>query len=91
MGDSQRISASAPVIAPQVLLEGLPLHGPDVHFLPEKLQGPVPAFLGLVHCGIRVLDERLRIQTVVGIEAHANACGDVKNAVADGVSLRQRR
>ena len=46
-----------------------------------------PVFLGLVHRGVRVLDQRLRIQAVVGIDAHANAGGDVKIVLVDGMRL----
>ena len=76
--------------APQTLLDGLPLHGADVHGRLEKLIALAPIFLCLVHRGVRVLDERLRIQAVVGIDAHANAGGDVKIVLVDGMSLRHR-
>jgi hypothetical protein len=49
-----------------------------------------PIFLRLVHRGVRVLDERLRIQAVVGIDAHADAGGDVKIVFVDGMALCHR-
>src|SRR5882724_13561459 len=76
--------------APQTLLDGLTLHGPDIHGRLEILIALTPIFLGLVHRGVRVLDERFRIQAVIRIDAYANACGDVKIVLVDGMSLRRR-
>ena len=48
--------------APQALLDRLPLHGADVHRRLEELIALAPVLLGLVHRGVGVLDQRLRIQ-----------------------------
>src|ERR1700737_465820 len=48
--------------APQALLDGLPLDGADVHGRREKLIVLTAVFLGLVHRGVGVLDERIRMQ-----------------------------
>ena len=44
----------------------------------EKLVALPAVFLGLVHRGVGVLDQRLRIGPVVGVHAHADAGGDVE-------------
>ena len=72
---------------PQALFDGLPLHRPDVHRRLEKLVALTAVFLGLVHGRVRVFDERLRVQAVVGIDAHADAGGDVKIVLVDGVGF----
>ena len=77
--------------APQTLLDGVPLHGPDVHGGLEKLVAAASIFLGLVHRGVRVLDERLRIKAVVGIDAYANAGGEVKIVLVDGMAFCHRQ
>ncbi len=68
----------------------LPLHGPDIHRRLEKLKAPAPVFLGLIHRGVCVLDERIRIQAIVWIDAHADAGGDVKIVLIDGMRLCHR-
>ena len=73
--------------APQALFDRLPLHGADVHGWFEKLIALPSIFLGLIHGGVRILDERLRVQPVVGKDADANAGGDVKVVLVDGMSF----
>ena len=68
--------------APQTLLDGLPLDGADVHGGLEKLITLAAVFLGLIHGGVGVLDERLGVQAVVGIDADADAGGDVQIVLA---------
>jgi hypothetical protein len=63
---------------------------PDVHRRREKLVVVAPIVLCLVHRGIRVLDQRLRIRAVIGIHANADAGGDVQIVLIDGVSLPHR-
>ena len=75
---------------PQILLDGLPLDRSDVDGTLERHIAPAPAFLGLVHRGGRVLDDRLRILAVFGIDADANACRDAKIVLVDGMSLCYR-
>ena len=74
--------------APQTLLDGLALHGTNVHGGLEKLVTLAAIFLGLIHGGVRVLDEGLGVQAVVGIDADANAGGDVQIVLVDGMSVR---
>ncbi len=76
--------------APQALLDGLPLHRADVHGGLEKLIALASIFLCLIHRGVRVLDQRLGIQAVVGIDAHADAGGDMEIVLVDGMGFRHR-
>ena len=76
--------------APQVPLNGLPLHGPEVHSRLEKLICLTPVFLRLIHGGVRILDQGLRILAVVGINTDANAGGDVKIVLVDEMSFGHR-
>jgi hypothetical protein len=46
-----------------------------------------PAFLGLIHRDVRVLDERPRIQAVLRVDAHTDACRDAKLMLVDGMNL----
>src|ERR1700688_58778 len=73
---------------PQTALDSLSLHGSDVHGWFEKLIALTAIFLSLIHCRVSVFNERLRVQTIVGINAHANACGDMKIVLVDGMGLR---
>ena len=50
----------------------------------------MPIFLGLVHRGVGVLDERLGIEAVVRIQAHADAGRDVQLVMVDGMRLGDR-
>src|SRR5207302_6552379 len=61
----------------QAAFQGLPLDGPDVHVLSEELIIVAPIFLGLVHGGVRTLDQGLRILTVLGVGADTNAHGNM--------------
>ena len=76
--------------ASQAFLDRLPLHGAHVHRGREKLIALAPMFLGLVHRGIGILDQRLRIQAVIGIDADADAGGDVKLVLVDRMRLGHR-
>ena len=72
---------------PQTFLDGLPLYGPNVHGRFEKLIALTPVFLGLVHGGICVVEQCFRILAIIGIDADANACGDVKVLLPDTMSI----
>ena len=96
-GDLSRLQADLGLIVdrkflpfqgpPQALFDGLPLHRPDVHRRLEEFVALTAVFLGLVHGRVRVFDERLRIQPIVGKDAHADAGGDMKIVVVDGVGF----
>ena len=62
----------------QTGLDGLPLHGPSVHPRLEKSVVVAPAFLGVIHCGVRALDQGLRVQTIVGVDADADTHADME-------------
>ena len=47
--------------AAQAALERLPLDGADVHVRLEELIVVAPAVLGVVHRGVRILDQCLRV------------------------------
>ena len=68
----------------------MPLHRPDVHRRLEKLKAPAPIFLGLVHCRVRVLDERVGVRAIGGIDADADTCGDVEIVLVDEMRPRHR-
>ena len=72
---------------PQAFFDGLPLHRPDVHRRLEEFVALTAVFLGLIHGRVGVFDERLRVQSVVGKDADADAGGDVKVMVVDGVGF----
>ena len=43
----------------------------DIHFPPEKSIAVTTTFLGLIHCGIRVLQQRLLIRPSIGVSGYA--------------------
>src|ERR1019366_9184191 len=73
---------------PRALLDGLPCHGSRIHRRLEELETLAAVFFGLIHRGIRVFDERLRVRPVVGKDAYANAGGDVQIMQVDRMRLR---
>ena len=74
---------------PKILFDGLAFHRANGHFRLEKLKTLATMFLRLIHRSVRVFDERLRIEAVVGIQAQTNARGDVKIVVAQDKGLRK--
>ena len=60
-----------------------PLHRPDVHFGGVVLGVVAAQFLGAVHGGIRVLQQRLPVLAVLGIGRDADAARDVQLASVD--------
>jgi len=75
---------------PQILLDGLPPDRSAVDGTLEKPIAPAATFLGLVHRGGRVLEEHLRIQAILWIDADTNACRDAKIVLVDGMNLCHR-
>ena len=75
---------------PQILIERLALYSVDVDVGLEVLIALAPVLLGLIHRGVRILEECIRILAVAGIEADANARCDVDLKVIDGMSFRER-
>ena len=60
-------------------------------FIPlEELVGVAPSFLRVVHRGIRVLQQRLRIRPVLRVSGDAYACGKVQLVLVDVVGRAQR-
>ena len=51
----------------------LPLDAPDVPVLVEEMVFVGPLSFGLVHRGVRTLDQRVRIVTVLGVDTDPNA------------------
>jgi hypothetical protein len=66
----------------------LPFYGTDIHSQLEELIALAPIFLGLIHCGVGIFDKRLRVPSVVRIDAHANARRDVEIVLIDRMYLR---
>ena len=77
--------------ATQAALEELSLHGTHVHVLGKELVVIASLVLGVVHRGVRALDQRLRIGAVVGVDADANTRGDMEFLLGDTVRCRQRQ
>ncbi len=71
----------------QRLLDGLPRHRADIHFRSEHLVVVAPAFLGMIHRGVGVPDHRFNVLAVVGVEADADAQGDVEPMATDEMGL----
>ncbi len=69
--------------AAQAVLERDPLQGLGVHDGVEELVVVAALLLGLVHGGIRALDERLGVDAVLGEDADSDRCGDVELAPFD--------
>src|SRR5882762_10191946 len=62
----------------QAAFEGLQLDSPNVHVPLKELVTVTPIFLGVVHRGIRILDQGLRILTVIRKGADANTHCDIE-------------
>ena len=73
--------------AAQTFFNGLALDGPDVHGRFEKLIVLPAVFLGLVHRRVGILDQGLGIEAIVGIDAEADAGGDVQVVLIDGMGF----
>ena len=68
----------------------LPLDGPCDHLRLEELPVVSATFLGVVHRSVRALDQRLRIRTVVGIDADPDGDADMQLMVRDIVRRDER-
>src|SRR5208282_3537447 len=69
----------------QVAFERLALDSLRIHFGREELEIVAAAFFGVVHRGIRMLDERFGIPSVFRIDADADAAVDMEIVPLDGV------
>ena len=58
--------------------DGVPGNRTDIHLLSEDLVSVAPALFGVIHRAIGVLDRRFDVLAVVGVEADADAQGDVE-------------
>jgi hypothetical protein len=76
--------------AAQPAFEGLPFDAPDVHVLTEEMVFIAPLSLGVIHRGVRILDEGIRIVTVLGVDTDPNAGAQMNIMVGDGVRHRKR-
>src|SRR5260370_40022531 len=71
----------------QLAFQGLTLDGVETHICSKELAIVAPTLLGVVHRGIGIFDQRLRILTVVGVGAYADAHGNAETVFADDVRL----
>ena len=55
----------------------------DVHLFIEKQVVVTPVFLGVIHRVVRILDQRLRLNTVSGVDADTNAATDMEIVLVD--------
>ena len=74
----------------QAGFDPLPFDGPCVHGRLEELIAVPATFLGVVHRRVRALDQRLRIRTVVGVDADPDGDGDMQLVVRDIVRRDER-
>src|SRR6478735_9408672 len=75
--------------ATQALFEIQPIDCPRVHLLPEELEAVPPLTFCLVHRGISILDQRLRVLPVEWIHADSDTRGDIQIMVFDGMGFSQ--
>src|SRR6266478_5437164 len=71
--------------ASQMPFQGLALYGLDTHVGFKELVIVAPTLLGVIHRCVGILDQSLRIFTVVGVGAYADAHSDAKAVFTDGV------
>jgi hypothetical protein len=57
--------------------------GLDVHVLLKEAVIVAPLLLGVIHRVVRVLDQRLRISTVIRVDTDANADTDMEIVLVD--------
>ena len=69
--------------AAQAVFQHQPLVDPRVDLLRIKLEGISSELLGAVHGGVRVLQYRFPVGTVLRVKARADAAGDVELALPD--------
>ena len=63
------------------------LDGLEIHVWSKELVIVAPTLLGVIHRRVGILDQRLRIFTVVGVGAYSDAHGNAKTVFADAVRL----
>src|SRR6266853_6295245 len=71
----------------QLAFQGLTLDGLGTHVWSEEVEIVAPRLLGVIHRRVGILDQRLRIFTVVRVGAYANAHGNAKTVFAEDVLL----
>ena len=76
--------------AMQAGFDRLPLDGACAHLSLEEVIVVSATFLGLVHRGVRALDQRLGIRTVVGVDADPDGDVDMQLVVRDIVRRDER-
>jgi len=73
----------------QARFNRLPLDRPSIHVLLKELEIVAPIFLGVVHRGVRALDQGLRILTIIGVNADADTHADMNITPINVVRRRQ--
>ena len=73
--------------APQSLLDGLPLDCAGIHGWLEKLKLVPTVLLRLIHGGVGILNERVCVLAVIGVDADADARRDMQLALIHGLRL----
>ena len=76
--------------AMQAGFDPLPLDGAGVHFRLEEPIAVPATFLGVVHRGVRGLDQFFRIRAVVGVNADPDGGGDMQLVLRDLVRRAER-
>src|SRR6266566_300899 len=71
----------------QLAFQGLALDGVETHVWSKELVIVAPRLLGVIHRRVGILDQRVRIFTVVGVGAYANAHSNAETVFAKGVLL----
>src|ERR1700679_885993 len=69
----------------QATFDGLPLQGMLIHAGLEKLVIIPPIALGIQHCDVCVLDERLCVRPVIRVDSDSNAQSDLQIMLLDTV------
>src|ERR1700684_4041591 len=70
----------------KVSFDGLALDAPGVHIRLEELVSAATSFLALIHGGIRVLQQGIRVLTVFWVRTHAYACRELQVILVNTVS-----
>ena len=84
----EQLELAAVERAPQVALELEPLLHHAVQLVREELEVVAAVLLRAVHRGVRVLQQRVRVAAVVGVQRHADAAGDLELALRRAPRLR---
>ncbi len=76
--------------APHFGFELMALDGAHVHFRGEELKIVPPAFLGVVHGGVRILHQFAAVLGIVGENTDTDAAGGVERVPGDSQRLGER-